>query len=112
MTLAHASLVDPLANESGCGSCHAAGTPELVARYRAEGGAERDAGAGMTGRGTTSGSARPSGATRSPHGDPRPNALLALVIGALGVLGFGFVLRNERRRVAAARRGGAAASAV
>jgi hypothetical protein len=95
VTVAHAGLVDPLdAPEATCASCHGSASRGLADRYRAS----RTPRPGE--RGPHDGAPAPAGGgpTARPerHGESGPNAIMAAVVGAVGLVGGIFVAVRER----------------
>jgi hypothetical protein len=102
---AHVGLVDPLANETACASCHGSSTSAFVARYRVVDGQDTDSGTTGTttppGKGTAP---RPPARASQPHGDTGPNLAMTGVVLVIGAAGAFFVVRQERARAQRATR--------
>ena len=96
---AHVGLVDPLASETACASCHGSSTSACVARYRLAHSQDVDAGITVTttrpGDGTPS---RPPAHASRPHGDTGPNLATASIVLVIGAAGAFLVVRQERGR--------------
>jgi hypothetical protein len=102
---AHVGLVDPLASETACASCHGSSTSAFVARYRLAHSQDADAGTTATttppGKGTP---LRPPPHASQPHGDSGPNLAMAGIVLVIGAAGTFFVMRQERERAQRAAR--------
>lgn len=90
--VAHAGLHDPLADDSGCVSCHGSDTAALEGTYVAL--RVADAGTGAASRAPTT----PAPARPSMHGERMPNLVLGGIVVVLGGFGTAIFAHDQRRR--------------